>query len=99
MKFQNFLDRLIAGDIYTFVVFGIVALIVFIICSVLYRVLHPYKNFVKFVAILLLALGVYAWFINPERMEDLFKRLAAWVTERVEPLVVDENENEYRLKD
>ena len=91
MEFQNFLDRLIAGDVRSFVVLGLLALLIFVIYRYLQKVLYPYQGYIKFVAILLVGLALYTWIAYPDRMADIFNGIVNWITERVEPLIAGED--------
>lgn len=92
MSFQNFLDRLMVGDVRTFVVLGLLTLLAFVIHRYLKRILGPYQGYVKFMAVLLIALAVYIWVVNPERMGEIFNGIADWITQRIEPLFAGEDE-------
>ena len=93
MGFQNFLDRLMAGDVRSFVVLALLALLIFVIYRYLQNVLYPYQGYIKFVAILLVGLALYTWITHPERMAELFNGVVNWITDRVEPLIAgDDNE-------
>lgn len=93
MEFQNFLERLIAGDVRSFIVLGLLALFVFIIYSFFKKTLHPYQGFIKFLAILLIGLAVYTWITNPDRTAEIFNNIVNWITERVEPLFINEDDS------
>jgi hypothetical protein len=92
MNFQNFLDRLMAGDVRTFVVLGLLTLLVFVIYRYLKRILGPYQGYFKFMVVLLIALAVYTWVVDPERMGDIFNGIADWITQRIEPLFAGEDD-------
>lgn len=91
MEFQNFLDRLMGGDVRSFVVLALLALLIFVIYRYLQKVLYPYQGYIKFVAILLVGLAVYTWIAHPERMAELFNGVVNWITDRVEPLIAGED--------
>lgn len=93
MEFQNFLDRLMAGDVRSFIVLALLALLIFIVITYLRRVLHPYRGYIKFVAVLLVCLGLYIWINHPERMGAIFNNLVDWIAARIEPLLGEQDQS------
>lgn len=91
MAFQNFLDRLMAGDVRSFVVLALLALLIFFIHRYLKKALYPYQGYIKFIMILLVGLAAYIWIAHPERMGEIFNGVVDWITERVEPLIAGED--------
>lgn len=84
-----------AGDIRSFVVLGLLAFLIFIIYRYVYKVVDPYKGYIKFVAIILVFLGAYIWIVDPERMGVIFNATVDWITDRIEPLIMG-HDSEFR---
>ncbi len=91
MAFQNFLDRLIAGDVRSFVVLCLLALFIFVIYRYVQNVIHPYRGYIKFIAVLLVGLAIYTWIVYPDRIADIFNAVVDWITVRIEPLIAGED--------
>ena len=65
MAFENFLERLMVGDIRAFVVLALLALFVFIIYRNVQKMTRPYRGYFKFIGFLLVGLAIYIWIVNP----------------------------------
>lgn len=81
-----------AGDVRSFVVLALLALLVFVIYRYLHKVLTPYQGYIRFMAVLLVGLAVYTWVAYPDRMAEVFNGVVDWITERVEPLIAKDDD-------
>lgn len=79
MKFQNFLDRLMSGDVRAFVALALLALLLFVLHHYAKRKLRPYLGYIKLMAVLLAVLMVYTWTVHPERINGLFDGIVGWI--------------------
>lgn len=87
MAFENFLERLAAGDVRSFIVLALLALVVFVVYRYLNKALRPYQGYIRFMGFLLVGLLLYIWIIHPERIGGIFNGIVDWINERIEPLI------------
>ena len=87
---DSILEKLMAGDVRTFVTIALIALCAFIVFRYLQRITYPYRDFMKLLAVMVIGFGVYVWVVNPDLFAQKMNGFIDWVTERIEPLFADD---------
>ena len=95
MDFTNILEKLMLGDVRTFVTIAMIALCFFVVFRYLERVTYSYRGFIKLLAVMVIGFGVYVWVVNPDLFTQKMNGLIDWTTERIEPLFTDDESNDY----
>ena len=86
---SNIVDKLMAGDVRTFITVVIIALCFYVVFQYLKKILEPYKDFIKLLTVMVIGFGVYVWMVNPDLFAKKMNGFIDWTLERIEPLFTD----------